>query len=146
MEVSDKDIRRAAMDLLARREHSFHELREKLVYRYSYADPVPVLEQLKEEGLQSDERFLESYIRSRSAKGYGPVRIRSELRRKGLNDELVSEFLPVDDDIWLEIAKSLRRRKFGDELPQGTKEKSKQYRFLAQRGFTGSQISICLRR
>ncbi|WP_201772689.1 regulatory protein RecX [Endozoicomonas numazuensis] len=145
MEVSDKDIRRAAMDLLARREHSFYELQEKLTHRYSDANPLPVLEQLKEEGLQSDERFLESYIRSRSAKSYGPVRIRSELRRKGLSDEQISAFLIEDEESWLEMAKSLRCRKFGDELPKVAKDRSRQYRFLAQRGYTSSQILMCLR-
>ncbi|WP_216638457.1 regulatory protein RecX [Endozoicomonas arenosclerae] len=146
MEITDTDIRRAAMDLLARREHSFRELEGKLKLRFPESDLTPALERLREEGLQSDERFLESFIRSRTAKGYGPVRIRSELFRKGLESQLIAECLLDDDDLWLEMVEEQRRRKFGDEQPLNTKDKSKQYRFLAQRGFTGSQISSCFKR
>ncbi|WP_422133654.1 regulatory protein RecX [Endozoicomonas sp. ALD040] len=145
MEVFDKDIRRAGMDLLARREHSFQELQQKLSRRYPDFDVVPALERLQDEGLQSDERFIESYVRSKTEKGYGPVRIRSDLRRKGLADQVISSFLFEDDDVWLEMARSSRCRKFGNNLPAGAGERSKQYRFLAQRGFTSLQISNCLK-
>ena len=45
-------IRRAAMDLLARREHSFKELTQKLSSRFPDEDIQSPLERLRDENLQ----------------------------------------------------------------------------------------------
>ena len=74
-----------ALDFLARREHSEHELRQKLKSRDHDSDAVDaVLQQLKDERLQSDERFTESYVNHRFNAGSGPLKIRHELRQRGM--------------------------------------------------------------
>ena len=49
-----------ALDLLARREHSGFELKQKLCVKNFASDEIAaVLEILKQKGFQSDERFAE---------------------------------------------------------------------------------------
>ena len=65
------EVRVAAMDLLARREHSQRELRTKLERRFPPEQVDETLQTLAAEGLQSDSRFAEAYVRQRSQRGYG---------------------------------------------------------------------------
>ncbi|MDH3859297.1 MAG: recombination regulator RecX, partial [Gammaproteobacteria bacterium] len=82
-------IRKTAMDLLARREHSEHELRQKLKARGHDADAIDeVLQGLKQDHLLSDARFTEAYVSHRFNAGVGPLKIRYELRQKGIADAL----------------------------------------------------------
>ena len=67
-------LRRAAMDFLARREHSLYELKTKLIRKFPDLSPklvLAVLSRLTIEGLQSDERYTESRIRYRLERGFG---------------------------------------------------------------------------
>ena len=66
-------LRRAAMDFLARREHSVYELKQKLFIKYpdsTLGDLENTLDELRQENLQSDHRFDESYVRYRKTKGF----------------------------------------------------------------------------
>lgn len=137
-----KDIRRSAMDLLARREHGFKELVRKLSVRFPQESVIDALTRLREERLQNDERFVESYVYSRQQRGYGPVRIKSELFQKGIDSELIGQYLLEHDDHWDELAKEVKERKFGASTPRDNKERARQTRFLAQRGFSMSQIYL----
>jgi regulatory protein len=135
--VSPADIRLAAMNLLARREHSLRELRIKLKRRF--ADEAVIDEQLSrlaDERLQSDARFAESYARQRAEKGYGPVRIREELRERGVSDadvEVALEELALD---WRALARQVLHGKFGDRPAADIRERARQARFMQYRGFT----------
>jgi regulatory protein len=141
-EITPKDIRLAAMNLLARREHLRAELQAKLLKRFGLEiDAGPVLVQLMEDGLLSDERFVESYIRHRSSNGYGPDRIEQELRQKGAAGELVCVALKDCELDWLHLARGVRLKKFGAEEPIDFTEKSRQLRFLQYRGFGGQYTS-----
>ena len=103
-------IRRAAMNLLARREHGHVELARKLLLRGADADMIEVeLQRLTEDGLLSEQRYLESYIRSRANAGRGPMRIREELTQRGLQRGDVEQALNAADIDWDEnmLGKSL---------------------------------------
>jgi regulatory protein len=66
-------IRSAAMDLLTGREFSRAELAKKLDNRFDGDSAISaVLDRLQEEGLQSDQRFAEAFLRSRIYRGQGP--------------------------------------------------------------------------
>ena len=134
-------LERGAVGLLARREHSRAELLRKLTTRgYAAGDIEPLLDRLAAQGLQSDERFTASYVRMRSGRGYGPQRIRAELRERGAAADLIDRELatlagadtPRIDDIW--------HRKFAGRLPQDVRERARQMRFLQQRGFSLADI------
>ena len=138
--VDTKDIRRAAMDLLARREHGFFELERKLSVRFPREMVVAVLTRLQQERLQSDERFVESYVYSRRQRGYGPVRIRAELLQKGLESELITQHLQCYQDDWTTLVRKIKEQKFGTGQPASARERARQIRFLTGRGFSLEQI------
>ena len=134
-------IRNKAMDLLARREHSEQELRQKLKTREYDTDAIDeILQVLKEDRLQSDERFTESYVNHRFNAGVGPLKIRYELRQKGVSDRLVDEFLEPLSDQWDELMTRQRVRKYGVSIPDDYPSRMKQARFLQNRGFSPESV------
>jgi regulatory protein len=137
---------RAALDLLARREHSRRELERKLDAR-GFAEELiaPTLDALEESGELASARFTESFIRARAAKGQGPVRIRAELAERGIDREQAAELLQRADIDWAAIASSVRDKRFGPQRPSDFKERARQARFLEYRGFDGGQIGSALK-
>ena len=146
-QFSPNDVRLQAMNLLARREHLRQELAQKLGKRFG-ADATDeiaaVLDDLQAESLLSDQRFTESYIRQRVSKGYGPDRIRQELRQKGVAGELLEIALEQAEIDWVERAAEVRLKKFGPTPPPDFKEKARQLRFLNYRGFGGEFAGAAL--
>ena len=129
------------MRLLASREHSRAELRRKLCAKSYNGEIVDqVLDDLIRQHLLSDERFTEQYLSSRQRRGFGPVRIKGELRERGVKAELISSYLNVQDESWIETLRLTHDKKFGVESPSDIKEKARRVRFLEYRGFTGEQI------
>lgn len=144
-DTAPRDARIAAMRLLTRREHSSQELRQKLQHkRFDALLVEKVIQDLQDEGLLSDQRYAESYARSRMGKGYGPVRIRQELRQRGTSDDIIGSTIIDDDPQWMEQACRVREKRFGSQLPGDIKEKMKQQRFLQYRGFTQQQLKYAL--
>lgn len=145
IEISPKDVRRAAMDMLARREHSRLELKQKLSRKFS--DQAQTIEEeilkLTREGLQSDARLAEAFIRARTNKGQGPMKIRVELRNKGISDDDMALAFEECSTDWFSLAQEVAEKKFGPgfERQQDMKEKSRVARFLGQRGFSYDHIS-----
>ena len=141
-----QSARLAAMNLLARREHSAQEMRDKLLVRgFETGEIGPALQALSLEGLLSDERFTEAFVHSRMQRGSGPVKIQAELRQRGVADTLIQRYLDERDAAWLERGNAVRSKKFGNALPADFKERVRQARFLQYRGFTAEQIRRVLR-
>ena len=67
--------------------------------------------------------------------GKGPVIISSELKKRGIE----SFDLSIID--WFDLAKEVREKMFGQNLPLDYKTQSKQKRFLQSRGFAFDQIN-----
>ncbi len=131
------------MDLLARREHSHLELRTKLSAREFSAEEVEAaVTGLSNEGLLSDQRFTESFVAARLRKGQGPLKIRAELGRRGIEGSVIDESLSGVD--WDGYAREARARKFGAAPPAEYREAARQARFLEGRGFTAEQIALAL--
>ena len=147
-------LRQAAMDFLARREHSLHELRTKLIRKFPEVSPtlvLAVLSRLKTEGLQSDERYAESRIRYRLERGFGYHHIRNDLISRGVDPYRVDLMLYPDDDCWLQKARELVEKKLIS--PAGARrrvlayaglEHKKLARFLEARGFSQRDIRVAL--
>lgn len=138
-------LRNSALGLLARREHSRHELQQKLIQKLPVdgavegdRDAIPaLLDRLTEQGLLSDERFTEAYVNMRARKGYGPTRIAIELAEKGIVDELAQVYLERSD--WRALLAETWRKKF-NKLPVDYPEKARQMRFLHFRGYDTEAI------
>ncbi len=149
--VSATDVRRAAMDSLARREHTRQELFDKLSRKFADAPDGLIdtqLDRLAAEGLQSDQRMAEAFTRSRVRRGQGPVRIRMELKQKGVDQSLIDVTLdhatldeaPLD---WSLLASEVAHRKYADleRASSDPRFRGKVSRFLQQRGFTFEQFN-----
>ena len=136
-----RSLRRVGLDFLARREHSEQELLRKLKARAEDADEAEVvLQQLKDEGLQSDERFTEAYVHHRVNAGIGPLKISYELRQKGIDESFAEAFLEPLADEWDVMMRQQRVRKYGDAIPRDYAERMKQARFLQNRGFSPESV------
>jgi regulatory protein len=136
MEINPADIRLAAMNLLARREHSVRELRTKLKRRFTDNDKIDEqLALLIAERLQSDVRFAQSYTRQRISRGYGPNRLREELRERGVSEEDVAAAMDEMEVDWCAVATEVMRKKFGLRDAMDLKEKARRARFMQYRGF-----------
>ena len=135
-------VRLSAMNMLCRREQSRKELQNKLGTRFDQQLVNQVLDELQQQGLQSDERFVESFVAARVQRGQGPLKISYDLQNKGICSEVISMQLQAYATAWLELAKRVLQRKFGEQPPADHTERQKQQRFIAGRGFPDD---ICYR-
>ena len=134
-------MRRAAMNLLARREHSRGELLQKLMSRVDDQMLLQeVLARLQEDHLLSDIRFAENYIRYRCNRGFGPQRIKMELQTKQVAEEIVAEYLPTHYDDWLDSLRAAWHKKFGPDKPSDYADKMKQMKYMQNKGFYPEHI------
>jgi len=139
-------IRLAAMNLLARREHSLDELRAKLSRRFPDGDLVEAqLQQLAAENLQSDARYAASLLRQRVSRGQGPLRIRRDMRRRGVSADLVDAAMARESVDWEALAREVSARKFGDTPAADRRERARRVRFLQYRGFASEHYQHLLR-
>ena len=139
------EARKKAMDYLARREHGHEELINKLLragFQPEIADAA--VARLVDDGLQSDARFVDACIASRINQGKGPLRIRADLRERGISDAAISVGLDAADHDWFTAAIKVRRKKFGAREPAGFEEKARQMRFLQSRGFDTDQVQAAV--
>jgi len=132
----------SAIYSLAMREHSRQEIYKKLS-RKKFSEGVDInrlLDELEENNYLNEQRFTESFIRSRAQRGQGLLKISNELRQRGINSELINQTLDILDIDWHELANEQRKKKFGDSIPEDYKEKTRQMRFLSGRGFDSEII------
>ena len=140
-----KAIRLKAMDLLARREHSFQELVKKLSVHFDDSPLInDVLEKLQQQGLQSDQRFAEMFVRSRVNKTHGPIRIKNELRQRGVSVNLVNDALRQEGVDWMVLIEGLSIKKYGNTLPVDDRDRARRIRFFQYRGFSLDQINTVM--
>jgi regulatory protein len=139
------EIRSRALKLLTTREHSRLELSRKLCRRGYPAEEVDsVLETLIADDLLSEQRLLSAYVTERLSKGFGPRRIRAELREKGLSDEQIEPYLTLDDETLSDYLQRAYRRRFGEDQIGDARDWAKRGRFLEYRGFPPGLIARCL--
>ncbi len=125
-----------AMRMLVRREHSVLEIQQKLLLKDFDTDSiVQTIKSLIDQNYQSDERFAADFIQMRFNQGKGPVKIALELKQRGIEYFNLSEF------DWFLLAKEIRQKKFGVDIPSNYKQLAQQKRFLQSRGFDFEQIN-----
>ena len=111
---------------------------------FEASEIAEAIELLITDDILSDERFSDSYVRSRVEKGFGPVKIRAELRERGVDRDLIGESVDVYNHEWPGKASDARHKRFGDDIPDDWDERAKQTRFLQARGFTQDHILAVL--
>lgn len=145
-QVDDVDfasVYNKSLDLISRREHSTFELIQKLKKRYgSIVILDEVILKLQDLKLLDDHRFAEAYIKARSRKGFGPIRIEAELRQRRVNESVItSELRNIED--WHLLASTAFKKKFSN-FQKDTQLILKAKSFLQNRGFSYEQIEFCL--
>jgi regulatory protein len=119
-------------------------LRVKLLEKgYDAAVVTPLLDALRDEKLLDDRRYVENFVAYHAARGQGPLRVRQDLRRHGLQGPLVEEYLDAYPN-WIAQLQKARLKKFGAQLPENYADRQTQGRFLGYRGFTSAQIRRAL--
>ncbi|MEM1114649.1 MAG: regulatory protein RecX [Pseudomonadota bacterium] len=106
--------------------------------RKRFEDEELILEQLDRlanENLQSDARYAESLVRQRYNRGQGPLRIRQEMRQKGIAEADIQAILEAGDFDWFDSASKVLARKFDGVPASDIKEKARRSRFMQYRGF-----------
>jgi regulatory protein len=133
-----------AIRLLARREHSRHELVSKLQQRQitEGVDLGALMDQLVQGNYLSDQRFAEMFVRVRIQRGQGPQKIQYELSQRGVDATLIAEIMQSLEVDWFILAQQQRQKRFGLPLPDNYKEQARQSRFLAGRGFFSNTIHM----
>ncbi|MES9971944.1 MAG: regulatory protein RecX [Candidatus Thiodiazotropha sp.] len=127
--------------MLTQREHSMRELQRKLHSRgFEEHGIETVLLRLRESDLQSDDRYTENYISSRMERGRGPIRIRAELRERGVDETLIETHLDGYAELWPSLLQRAHDAKFGSEPGADRRLLAKKARFLENRGFPAEMI------
>ena len=134
-----------ALDLVSRREHSRHELMQKLNKRFPETLPIieEALDKLVLNNILNDERFAEMYLNSRARKGFGPKKIEMELYSKKVDSMFISNAIEAYES-WIENAENELQKKFKGIQPTDYKSMMKQKQFLFNRGFSAQIIERIL--
>lgn len=144
-QADERTVRTTALALLAGRDFGRQELTGRLLRKgYDARVVAGVVQALVDEGLLREARYLEQFISQHARRGHGPVRIRAELREKGVAGDAADAALAQAEPDWVQLARDARRRRFGVSLPGDYRERAKQSRFLQYRGFTSDQIRAAL--
>jgi len=130
-------LRSKAIRLLARRERSRSELRRLLDPEGTESQQVSaLLDELQNQGWLSEARLADQLVRGRRSRS-SAARVRLELKRRGLEADLIAAStagLEADD---LQTAMTLWQRRFGEAATDRT-QRERQMRFLLNRGFSRS--------
>ena len=104
------------------------------------------LSRLRDEGLQSDARFTESFVRYRKTRGFAYQHIKADLLGRGVRGDLIEESLLIDDPDWVDMAEALVTKKLlgVSDRQFGGKTHRKLVRFLESRGYPRAIIRAVL--
>ena len=139
-ENSDKKAFELAIRYLGNREHSRKEIITKLERRQFSPEAIAkTLERLDELGLLDDRSFALNYIGSKSRKKpSGRYKLRHELLRKGVSEEVIEEVLSAYDSSSHCLDAALKKLPFlkGDDRYR----RRRLHAFLMNRGFDSQTI------
>lgn len=131
-----------AVRLLGFSQKTQKELIQRLSKDYSAEICEKVIELLKNYGYINDEAYSAAFVNdSFKYKGWGSRRIKAELKNRGVSEETIAaavERAELDEEA--RAYELLKKRLKGNTSPD-YKERAKQYRYLAARGFSYDTIN-----
>jgi len=98
---------------------------------------------LAADNLQSNLRFAMSLVRRRAGDGYGPMRVRMELKSHGVSAEDITKALAETDVDWLAVLHHAMSRRSAARADR--KERMKLAAKYQQRGFASDMIRQALK-
>lgn len=145
------DAHSDALRLLAGRELSVAELRQRLVDREHPAEDIDrAIERLLESGALDDARVARAYARSAvNVKGRGRLRITRELQQKGIPHDIAAAALADvfgDLDERTLVARAIQKKLRGGPRPADRAAYARLYQHLMRQGFSPAVVAAELRR
>lgn len=158
-EITEKDIeiynlesnlskaKAKAFDIVGRKAVTERELRTKLSDK-GYDEMICdiVIETMREYNYVNDADYCETFLDYAKSKGWGQLKIRSELKRRGVDDTTISNALSEFEDCPEERIYDILCRKFAEFDLRDFKQKQKALRFFASRGFDFDSINSAVSR
>ncbi|TCP96241.1 regulatory protein [Cricetibacter osteomyelitidis] len=132
------------VNLLSRREYSEYELRCKMQEKAFTEEEInEALTCCQKRNWQNDKRFCESYLNTRSQRGYGLNRIKQELQYlKGVPSHVIADVVAESEIDWYVLALNVLRKKFPDFADkQDLKSKQKIWRYMLSHGFNQDEFA-----
>lgn len=161
---SEVNLLAKAVAILSAREHSEKELRQRLKrYTDDEAAIDAVVTRLQHENWQSDERFVETFVQSKEQR-WGNQKILQALSQHDLDSEQLSDLKEDLRESEYQRAREVWIKRFGakygvdlydshaiddyetldeneqQDFQEQAKDKAKQIRFLASRGFSADVV------
>ena len=142
----DRDAYDRALGMLARREYSQRELRTRLARAGCDEGEAEIaIDKLRGQHFQDDQRFGEMLVHARVGQGYGPTRIRAELRTHGIDAAAIQTLLDAAEIDWPALAAAQLRKKYAGKPAADAAERAKRAAFLLRRGFAAETARIVAR-
>ncbi len=101
-----------------------------------------ILDDFQQRGWLSDARFAEQMVHARKSK-FGSARVASELKEKGVADDLIAAAVVAIKETEFENALAICKKKYAAP-PISREDWARQARFLQSRGFTFELIKKVL--
>jgi regulatory protein len=138
------------LHMLARRELSTRQLRERLIDReHDRADVDRAIEHLLEAGSLDDARMARAYVQTAlKVKGRGRLRIQRELQQMGIEKDVAAEALAAafgEVDERSLVRNALQKKLRGQTTLDTPAEYARLYAFLVRQGFAPAVVSAALR-
>ena len=148
------DSRSAYLDalyLLARRELSVDECRQRLLDKDHPADEIDAaIAHLLETGGLDDARVARAYARTAvNIKGRGRLRVQRELNEKGIPKDIAAAALAEvfgDADERAMVARAIQKRLRGRTTVKDRAESARLYQYLMRQGYTPAAVIAGLRK
>jgi regulatory protein len=122
----------------AYQERTLKEVRQKLrEWEVAEDDAEPVIAELIAQNYLNEERFARSFARGKfRVKKWGRLKIRQEMKLRGLSNELIQKGLTeIDGDAYEEVLRDLLEKKARSLRGESLAVKQKIVRFALSRGF-----------
>lgn len=126
-----------AMKLLASRDMTVAQLREKLVARFGEV-PDDLVPYLVSKGYLNDRRFAENYVFRRARRG--PLVLREELLSRGVSEPIADAVIAAFAWPSLETVVSDEVERLHLRLPLNTRDASRLFRSLCRLGYDEESV------
>jgi regulatory protein len=140
----------AGLSLLARRELSERQVRQRLMRRgYDATDIEAAVARLREERALDDRRVAEAIARTETrVRGRGRLRVKRQIEAAGIAPALAQQAVDLvfeDVDAEALLLAALERRLHGRDRIEDDRERQRLYRYLVAQGFESEQVLALLR-
>lgn len=145
--MTEEQIYSRMMALCSRREYCKSDIAAKIAALSDSVDADSMIGRLCEERFIDESRYAEAFVRDKSRlQGWGEMKIRYALQRKGLDKATIAEALEqLDGTEQMErLAKLMKAKAQSLKTSTPEEKRTKLMRFAVSRGFTYAQADeVC---